>query len=213
MQVLCGPLAYIKCTASNNVEMNSIIFIPNGVAGKEDNCSVLSFEEMSTFLPNLTIFRNHKMRSTAILCFRDSNQVIIHLMTVIGATSFSGAAINAVNSTIDFVGHSTFGSNTAVNRGGTGAFENCIINVIGSILLANNTAFDYGGAVVLIDSIWNVHGNISFINNSAVIHGGAVVLNNSDFNIYGNASFIKNTVSIKNESSSSNFAQVGGGAM
>ena len=118
VQVLCGPLAYIKCTASNNVEMNSIIFIPNGVAGKEDNCSVLSFEETSTFLSNLTIFGNHKMQSTAILCFRDSNQVIIHLMTVIGATSFSGAAINAMNSTIDFVGHSTFGSNTAFNRGG-----------------------------------------------------------------------------------------------
>ena len=209
VQVSCGPLAYIKCTASNNVEMNSIVFIPNGVADKE-NCSVLSFQETSAFLSNLTVFGNNEMQSTAI-CFMDSSQVTIHLMTVIGVTSFSGAAINAVNSTVDFVGHSTFSSNTAINRGGTGVFENCIINVIGSILFANNRAFEYGGAVVLTDSIWNIHGNILFINNSAVIHGGTVMLNNSDFNMYGNVSFINNTVLIQNESSSSNF--VGGGAI
>ena len=102
------------------------------------------------------------------------------------------------------------GNNTAINRGGTGVFENCIINVIGSILFANNTGFEYGGAVVLTDSIWNIYGNILFINNSAVSCGGAVKLSNSEFNVYGNASFITNTVSMQNNSSS-NF--VGGGAM
>ena len=211
VQVLCGPLAYIKCTASTNVQMNSIIFISNGVAGKEDDCSVLSFQQTSAFLSNLIIFGNNKMQSTAI-CFMDSSQVTIHLMMARGVTSFSGAVINAVNSTVDFIGHSTFSSNTAVNSGGTGTFENCIINVIGSILFANNTAFEYGGAVILTDSTWNIHGNILFINNSAVSCGGAVKLNNSEFNVYGsgNASFINNTVSMQNESSS-NF--VGGGAM
>ena len=107
VQVLCGPLAYIKCTASNNIEMNRITFVPNGVAGKEDDCSVLYFQETSAFLSNLTIIGNNKMQSTAT-CFIVSSQVTIHLMTIGGLTSFSGAAITAVNSTVDFVGHSTF---------------------------------------------------------------------------------------------------------
>ena len=51
VQVLCGPLAYIKCTASNNVEINGILFVPNGISGREDDgYSVLLFQETSTFL-------------------------------------------------------------------------------------------------------------------------------------------------------------------
>lgn len=48
-------IAQVKCTASNNVQMNSIIFIPSGDLGTEDGHSVLSFQDTCTYLSNLTI--------------------------------------------------------------------------------------------------------------------------------------------------------------
>ena len=213
--VLLSPTAYFKWTTSNNVELNGIIFVvPDGVSGTEDGCSILFFQETSAFLSNLTILGNDKSQSTAI-CISDSNQVTINFIIVRGMTSFKGAAIHAVNSSVDFVGKNIFDRNTATNSsGGAGLFDNCNINVIGSTLFTNNTAAELGGALVLTNSILKVYGSSLFYNNSALTHcGGAIVLNDSNIFIYGNASFINNTVTVSSQNEYLLHAVIGGGAI
>ena len=109
--------------------MNGIIFIVNGISGTEDGCSVLSFQDTFSYLSNLTILGNSKMQSTAI-CFWDSSQITINFMIIRGVTIVNGGAIHAVDSTVEFIGHNIFDSNTANNNGGTGVLHNSTINVM-----------------------------------------------------------------------------------
>ena len=69
------------------------------------------------------------MQSTAI-CFWDSSQITINFMIIRGVTSVNGGAIHAVDSTVEFIGHNIFDSNTANNNGGTGVLHNSTINVM-----------------------------------------------------------------------------------
>ena len=63
-------IAQVKCTASNNVQMNSIIFIPSGDLGTEDGCSACTIFSRHIYLSLKFDYYNNKLRSSTTICFR-----------------------------------------------------------------------------------------------------------------------------------------------
>ena len=173
VRVLLSPLVNISWFDCDNVEISGLTFVLSGHSHTGSLFSSLVFQSTASSLSQLIMLGHDTLQSTAVRIH--SSQMIISDFMVLGATSHFGAALFAVNSTIEFLGQNVFMNNTAMGQG--------------------------GGAMYLVYSILNFHGNISFLNNIAVPvsvepWGGAIICDSSTIVFSGSSLFQHNHTGI-----------------
>ena len=95
------------------------------------------------------------------------------------------------SSTIIFTGHTTFKGNLA-NIGAAMYAIQSSVEFNGTQSFEHNVALAQGGAIHMVGSMVNITGCSSFINNTAGRQGGAISNANGQLYITGNATFIGN---------------------
>ena len=106
-----------------------------------------------------------------------------------GCTDFysnNQSGINAVESTIIFMGTITFAYNSAMNGGEISAIDSSISGS-GDVACINNTAVSEGGGMYLEGSNMNNEGSIRFSGNFAGAHGGGIAVRQSDIHFCSTA--------------------------
>ena len=112
VQAFLNPSVNITWTDCDNIEISGLVFV---LSGRSVLFPALVFCRTISSLSQLTLLGNGTLQSTAI--FIESSQINLINMTVSGAKGVTGAAVYAVNSTVDFVGQNSFISNTATGEG------------------------------------------------------------------------------------------------
>ena len=170
------PLVNITWSDCSNTEVRGIVFILSGGDSIVNPFfSALVLQRTTCSLSRLTLLgnRSSSMRSNAIRML--SSRVKISDVMVLGATSPYGAALDAFNCTVDFLGHNIFINNTAA-QGGAIYFQECISNNYGNITFINNSAITFtsiyriypkGGAIYSYNSSVSFSGSAWFQHNQA----------------------------------------------
>ena len=197
-----SPLVNITWTNCNGAEVHGLDIFLSGIQPilNYNFFATLIFHQTGTLLSNLTVIGNNSFLSTAIL-LETSSQAVIRDLTVLKATSTSGAALYAVESVVKFLGQNVFIDNKATESGGALVLIFCESNFVGSSAFEMNSAIDEGGALYMIGGTHSISGT-TFIKNDAYNGGAIAIANDTDSNItFDSVSFMSNT------------ANYGGGAM
>ena len=189
--VLSHSIIWKNCT---NIKISDLNFNLSGKTQLE--FSAIVFHQTKAFLSNVTVFGNGDQRAQA-LYLNDSSEIEANNLLVFGAISEQGAALYALNSTVDISGHSMFANNNVLSEGGAIALYDCVSNLCGMISFINNAAKRFngiGGALVINGGNHTISGSLLFTDNVAFLNGGALVISGASFIlILGSISFINNT--------------------
>ena len=193
-QILFNQRVYIAWTNCVNIEVSHLVIVVNGLPEFKERSSALVFHKTMSVLSNMTFFGKDTF---CALFVNDSSEISITNVHISEASSGSGSALFAANSTVNFCGCNNFINNTAIYRsseGGAVTLYNCTSNFVGNILFLNNTATSAGAIFISYGNL-TIFGNISFDNNRAIYGpGGAVGLEYSYVSISGVISFVNNSV-------------------
>ena len=180
-QLSGGGMMFFLCNLSITSELS---FLKNSAGNSGSAVYIADSNVMISGSINISggfSSSNPYIRVDGSMKFQNCTVSLTGVLILENDKTYTGGAISAENSEVDFVGCIKCINNTAYNSGGALFAKNSTIKLTDNSdcnIFQNNIAYDKGGAIYAVDSTISLSGSQRFVLNSAV-KGGAIAIDSS----------------------------------